>query len=250
MKKIVIANWKMNLSPEAEALLAKEIVKKSKKVAGSDLVLCPSYLGVMGVAKEIAKSEISLGAQDIFWENRGAFTGGISPKFLKSAGADYVIIGHSERRAQGETDEMINKKIASALLAGLTPIFCLGENMEHRREGRTDHVIMKQVQAGLQGIDLLHSEQLIIAYEPLWAIGTGHPASPEDALGVFHLIKHLILDLWPVTVVNNNVRFVYGGSVESDNAKSFLKTPLCGGLLVGGASLDAEKLLKISQAGK
>jgi triosephosphate isomerase len=250
MKKIVIANWKMNLAPETEALLAKEIVKKSKKVGGSDLVLCPSFLGVTGVAKHLEKSEVKLGAQDVFWADRGAFTGEVSAKFLKSAGADYVIIGHSERRAQGETDEMVNKKIGSALAAGLTPIFCLGEDMDHRHEGRTDHVIMKQVQAGLDKIDLLHSEHLIIAYEPLWAIGTGHAASPEDAEHVFHLIKHLISDLWPITVVSNNVRFVYGGSVEPDNAKSFMKALLCNGLLVGGASLDADKLLKISQAGE
>ena len=249
MTKIVIANWKMNLVPEAEANLAKEIVKKSKKITVPELVLCPSFLGVAGVAKELKNSEVKLGAQDVFWENRGAFTGEISPKFLQSAGVDYVIVGHSERRAAGETDEMINKKISAALVAGLTPIFCLGEDYEHRHEGRADHMIMKQLEAGLHKIELLHSEHLVIAYEPLWAIGTGHAATPEDAEHVFQLIKHVILNFWPLTIVSNNVRFVYGGSVEPDNAKSFLKAHLCNGLLVGGASLDADKFIKIASAG-
>lgn len=246
-KPIAIANWKMNLSANEEADLADGIKNKAKDISGIDLVLCPSFIGLSAVSDAIKNTNIKLGAQDVFWQERGAYTGAISPASLKRVGCNYVIIGHSERRQNfGETNEMANKKIAACLEFGLTPIVCIGETLAEKQDGQTDNIILKQLNESLANIDLVGQEEIIITYEPVWAIsGSGHIANAESVDYVLKLIKHAIFNFWPSHIAASNVRLAYGGSVEGDKIDEFLKLDLLNGFLVGGASLNAEKFIGI-----
>jgi len=209
-------------------------------------VVCPSSSSFLLIAEVLKEAGITMGAQDLFWEDQGAFTGCESPKFLHEAGCRYAIIGHSERRRHlGETNEMIHKKTKAAISAGIAPILCVGETAEERRQGKTDHVILSQVIGALSGIDLIPGEQIVIAYEPVWVIGSGQAIEPAEAEHAFRIINQAVIDLWPLTVRRNNVRIIYGGSVDGSNAVDFARLDHFNGFLVGEASLKAEELAKI-----
>jgi triosephosphate isomerase len=238
--KYIIANWKCNPAKLAEA--KKILAVYQKGIKGSTkvkTVVCPPFC-YLGLAKEILKGKAALGGQNCHWE-QGAFTGEISAGQLAGMGCGYVIVGHSERRMNfGEADEMINKKTKAALAAGLTPIFCCGETREQRINGKITDVIEAQIKQGLEGIDLSAS-QVIIAYEPVWAIGNGQPCGVDEAKFVRDFISNAI---------NDKVAVLYGGSVNSQNAASYLAQAGFDGLLVGGASLNPAEFSAIIDAAK
>lgn len=214
-----------------------------------DLVVCPSISSFLLNAEVLKEARLTLGVQDVFWKDKGSFTGCESPKFLHEAGCRYAIIGHSERRQHlVETDEMIHNKINGALSNNIIPILCVGETLHERQQHKTDHVIMNQVIKALRGIDLIPSEQIVIAYEPVWVIGTGQAIEPADAEHVFRIINQVVIDLFPLTIARNNVRIIYGGSVVGDNAGEFAKLEHFSGFLVGSASLNAEEFKNIIKA--
>lgn len=251
MKKIVIANWKMNLTPTQSADLTVEFKKKLSKVDNKDIVICPSFSALSQVSDKIGKSNLILGSQNVSWMEKGAFTGEESIKNIEEFGCQYAIVGHSERRQNlGETDEMVNKKIKICLDEGITPIFCIGETLQEKQEGMTDHKLYTQIKEGLKNIDLLPHENIVIAYEPIWAISanravTPHDVEPAEAEKVFKFIYQNLVDLWPLTIVNNNVRIIYGGSVDENNSKDFAQIDIINGFLVGGASLNSDKFSQI-----
>lgn len=251
-KQIIIANWKMNIGLQQTENLAKDILsglKKIKNLNKIDVVLCPSYIALSKIKDFLSKEKnVSLGAQNCYWEERGAYTGEISPVQLKEVNCQYVIIGHSERRGfLGETDEMIHRKSVAALSVGLVPIICVGETFEERQKGIKDYVIINQVSKALEGIDLKVNQQLIIAYEPVWVIGSGQAVMPEEAEYVSRLILQRLVDLYPLPIVRNNIRILYGGSVDHRNIKSFVDQDTIDGVLVGGSSLNAEEFVKMCQ---
>lgn len=239
MKKIIVANWKMNPQTykEAEGLL-KNISKKIKKVDNTEIVICPPFAWLTDFSHK-NKSKVAFGAQNMFYEEKGAYTGEVSPQMLKSSKVDYVILGHSERRKYfNETDQVINKKVKKALDIGLNVILCVGETKEQRQAGQTYQVLEKQLAQGLHDISssLLEQSELSIAYEPIWAIGTGENCSVKQTKEVIVFIKKL---------VSESTRVLYGGSVDSTNSALYINDAGSDGLLVGGASLDAEEFVKI-----
>lgn len=225
---MIVANWKMYLSPKESAELFEATAEKS------GIVICPSFVVLERLAALAKKLGVHLGAQDCFWENRGAYTGEISPLDLKNLGCEYAIVGHSERRSYlQETDEMIGKKITAALVAGLIPILCVGENESERKAGRADSRVIEQLEKALAGLDKLSKgQEIIIAYEPIWAIGTGQACLPEAAVEMHQLIKNQATKLMGV----ENVCALYGGSVDDKNVTNYLKHSEIDGVLVGGAS--------------
>ena len=250
MKKIVIANWKMNLSIKESQDLTKKIIeglKRIKNLENIELVLSPSFLAIPFV-KEIIKNSlipIYLSAQDIFWEEKGDYTGEISPLFLKELEVDFAIIGHSERRMNlKEDDEMIHKKVRIALLHQISPIICIGETFEEREENQTDIVLIKQVSFALGGIKLTEKNKIIIAYEPVWAIGSGQAVDVRQLQHAKFIIKQRLVDLFGIDLVDKCFRIIYGGSVNSSNVKKFVEKKI-DGFLIGGASLNADEFLKI-----
>jgi triosephosphate isomerase len=229
MKNLIVANWKMNPASQKEAENIFKGIKKGIKGADADIVICPPFIYLAQL------KGLALGGQNMFYEDKGAFTGEISAQMLKSSGVEYVIIGHSERRKYiGETDEIINKKIKKALETGLKVIFCVGETAEERDAGKKNEVLEKQIKQGLDGIDNL--ENINIAYEPVWAIGTGNNCSVDEAKKAFDFIRKF---------VKPKTKILYGGSVKSENSGSYIKEAGANGLLVGGASLIAEEFIKI-----
>lgn len=251
-RKIIIANWKMNLGLPQTILLTKDILNGFKKnkddFSKIDIVLCPSFTYLSEIKKIVTKSNIALGAQNCFWEERGAYTGEISAFQLKEMGCQYVIIGHSERRQYlNETNEMIHQKIKSALENGLIPILCVGETFDERQKGVKDYVILNQVGRALEGISLKAYQQLIIAYEPVWVIGSGQAVKPEEAEYANRIILQKVIDLYPLPIVRNNIRIIYGGSVDRTNVRNFVQQETIDGVLVGGASLRAEEFIKMCE---
>jgi len=248
MRKLVIANWKMNLNFRESLKLAQALITTipEQELFKRDVAVCPSLSSLLLVAEIIKKSSLTLGCQDVFWEDQGAFTGCESPKFLFEAGCRLALIGHSERRENfKETDEMVHKKTEAALAAGLTPVICVGETYQQRSEGRTDNVIMSQTIKALSGLSLLPKEQLVLAYEPVWVIGSGRAIEPEEAEHAFRIIHQSLLDLFPLTIARNNIRIIYGGSVDGGNAGEFAGLEYFDGFLVGGASLKPEEFTSI-----
>ncbi|MBI4117156.1 MAG: triose-phosphate isomerase [Parcubacteria group bacterium] len=237
-KKIIVANWKMNPQNyvEAEELMLS-VIEKAKEQKNTEIILCLPFVWLTDLSHKY-KNDISFGAQDIFWEDSGAYTGEISPKMIFSSGVEYVIIGHSERRALGETDEMINKKLKAALRNNLRPILAVGEK---EREGDYKDVIMGQFEKALDGISKEDIEKIIFAYEPIWAIGTGLSDKPEDTIEVIKLINEILNSKFYVL----NSIILYGGSVDSRNVGDFISKPEIAGVLVGGASVDKEEFKKI-----
>ncbi len=245
---IIIANWKLNLNLAERAALAKQVKRKLGRLKSREIVVCPPFLSLVQTAEIFKGSSIRLGAQDVFWEKTGAYTGEISPEILNDLNCRYAIIGHSERRRHlGETDKMVNQKIAACLENRLTPIVCLGEELEERREGRAENLVLLQLKRALAGIDLVASEELVIAYEPVWAIGSGQPVSSEQAGEMFQFIRRALTDFYPQSIITGNIRLIYGGSVTPENAGNFSRLEFCQGFLVGGASLDADSFTKIAK---
>lgn len=247
MRQPVIAgNWKMNGLLKEARDLAGGIRKRLEGFQGPDVVLCPPFLAIPAVREVLAGSPIRLGAQDVFWKPKGAFTGEVSPAMLVDAGCTHVVIGHSERREMGETDKMVNDKVRAALEAGLTPIMCVGERLEEREKGVTFGVIERQVTQGLAGFDPAQVSRIIIAYEPVWAIGTGKTATPAQAQEVHVFIRKLVAQGSGAPTAEG-LRILYGGSVKADNIKDLMAQKDLDGALVGGASLDVDSFVKIAR---
>lgn len=244
---IIAGNWKMHKTV-AEALeLVRELRRGLVEVEGVEIVLCPAFVALAPVAELLKPTKIGLGAQNMFWEDQGAYTGEVSPLMLKDL-VQYVILGHSERRQYfGETDEGVNRKVKAALRHGLTPIICVGENLEENEAGRTHAVVERQLRAALRDISAEQARALVIAYEPVWAIGTGKPATGAGANAVIGLtVRGLLADLYGEEVAQT-VRVQYGGSVNPQNIAEFVIQPDIDGALVGGASLKAPDFIAIVQ---
>lgn len=245
-RKVVAGNWKMNKDLSGTIELISAIKNElSKSDTSTEVIVCPPFTSLETASTLLKGSSIKLGAQNMHYEDSGAFTGEISAEMLKSVGCQYVILGHSERRTLfGESDEMINKKIKKAVSAGLKPIFCVGETLEERESGSTEKVVETQIREGLSGLNESELSELIIAYEPVWAIGTGKTANPQQAQDVHQFIRNLISELFSNNFAENLV-IQYGGSVKPDNAAELFSQPDIDGGLIGGASLKADAFLAI-----
>jgi triosephosphate isomerase (TIM) len=244
-RPFIAGNWKMNLNRGSAVALAKAIASAAAAVDGVEIALCPPYVYLEAVAAAIAGSPVALGAQNMYHEPKGAFTGEISAAMLCDLGCKYVILGHSERRhILGETDAAVNKKIHAALAAGLRPILCVGETLAEREAGQTLQVIRRQFDGSLAGVSVQQMAQLVIAYEPVWAIGTGKVATPQQAEEVHLDLRKLLVDRYNQQVADT-VRLQYGGSVKPDNAVELLGQPDIDGALVGGASLETAQFMGI-----
>ncbi|HPG39813.1 MAG TPA: triose-phosphate isomerase [bacterium] len=246
-KRIIAGNWKMNKTVVEAIQLAEEIKEKYNKF-DVDVVLCPPYPDLYAVHQVIKDTPVALGAQNVYWEDMGAFTGEVCAHMLKAVGCQFVIIGHSERRQFfNETDETVNKRVKKALSVGLTPIICVGEVLKERESGITDQVVEKQVRGALAGISKEEAATIVIAYEPVWAIGTGKVATPEQAQQVHKMIRTLLASMYDKKFADS-IRIQYGGSMKAENAKELLQQPDIDGGLIGGASLKADSFLGIVNA--
>jgi len=244
-KPFIAGNWKMYKTCEEAIHSAKTLVEKVKGVTHADIMIAPPYTALYAVSSVVKESNVGLGGQNLYFEKQGAFTGEISGEMLLSAGCQYVIIGHSERRQFfGDTDLTVNQKINRAIESGLIPVFCIGETESERDANETFSVLDKQVKKGLEGIFLNSSDQLIIAYEPVWAIGTGKTATIDQAQEAHHYIRSLIKTVYNEQMADQ-VRILYGGSVKPNNIKELMTMSDVDGALVGGASLDAESFSQI-----
>lgn len=245
-KNVIAGNWKMNNDlAQSEKLIVelKNLLQNEKP--NCDVIICPPFTSLSEASKLLKGSNIKLGAQNMYFEESGAFTGEVSASMLKSVGCEYVILGHSERRTIfEESDEVINKKIRKALSAGLKPIFCVGELLSERETGITNDVIKRQILSGLQGVTEEEVKNIIIAYEPVWAIGTGKTATPSQAQEVHEFIRDLIQIDYSLETAND-VTIQYGGSVKPENAKELLSQKDIDGALVGGACLKADLFMGI-----
>jgi len=242
---IIAGNWKMYKTQADAAELAKALVGTVGSASGVEVVLCPTYTSLATVEKAIAGSKIKLGAQNCHYEEQGAFTGEISIPMLKEIGCAYVIIGHSERRQYyAETDENINKKAQALYKHGLIPIICVGETLAQRQANKTAEVIKTQVRGCLSGLPADKVAESVIAYEPVWAIGTGVVATKEQAQEAHSIIRTLVAEMFTKDVANS-IRIQYGGSVKPDNVKELMAQPDIDGALVGGASLKADSFTAI-----
>jgi len=247
-KPFVAGNWKMNKLAGQAKILVEEMLPGLQSVHAVESVLCPPFLSLMLVSELVANTGIGVGAQNLFWETSGAYTGEVSPEMVREF-CDYVILGHSERRAYfGETDQTLNKRVLAALKVGLTPIVCVGETLSENEAGLTADVIHRQVVEGLANLTAEQGEKLVVAYEPVWAIGTGRAASGPVANTVLaDIIRPTLADLFGDEVAQG-IRILYGGSVTSANAAEFFGQPEIDGALVGGASLKPVDFVAIVQA--
>jgi len=244
-RPVIAGNWKMHKTISEARQLAAEIVSQVASLGQGTLILIPPFTAIQEVKKTVSGSRLLVGGQDLFWEEEGAFTGEISARQLKEAGCDIVIVGHSERRQYfGETDETVKKKVLAALRHELRPIVCIGENLEERKSGETLKKIKSQLENGLFGLPAEDFSQVILAYEPIWAIGTGQNATPEQAEEVHSYIRQLI-DVNYGQELAACAIILYGGSVKPANAFSLIKEKDIDGFLVGGASLQAESFMGI-----
>jgi triosephosphate isomerase len=239
-RPFIAGNWKMHLDRSSAVALAKGVAQRAADFAGVDIAVCPPFVYLEVVAEAIAGSKVALGAQNMHHAGQGAFTGEVSPTMLVDLGCKYVILGHSERRTIfRETNEEINKKVHAAFAAGLIPILCLGEQLAEREAGQTLDVVRQQFDGSLAAISSQQIERAVIAYEPVWAIGTGKVATPEQAEQVHADLRKLIASRYNAEVAAK-VRIQYGGSVKPDNARALLSQPNIDGALVGGASLKLD----------
>ncbi len=245
-RKIVIAgNWKMHKTNSEAQQLANQIRMKTTDINKTGIIICPPYTALTLVSDVIKDTRIALGAQDVFWEKEGAFTGAVSAGMIRSAGAGYAIVGHSERRQYfGDNDETVNKKIKAALDHGLKAIMCVGESLEQREEGVTRDVVARQIRGGLKDFKAADMDHVIVAYEPIWAIGTGKTATSDQAQEVHHNIRKLIREMFGDTTADALI-IQYGGSVKPENAEMLLKQEDIDGALVGGACLKADSFSAI-----
>ena len=249
-RPFIAGNWKMNLDRAAAVDLAKGLADATADIADIEIAVCPPSIYLEAVAAVVKGSRVGLGGQDMYFEAKGAFTGEISAAMLLDIGCQYVILGHSERRhVFGETDESVNKKTKVALEAGLTPIVCVGETLPQRENGETLDVIRGQFNGSLAGLSDEQMKKIVIAYEPVWAIGTGKTATPQQAEEV-HLDLRKIMESCYNSEVAESVRIQYGGSVKPDNAAELLGQPNIDGALVGGASLKVDMFVGIIEGSK
>jgi triosephosphate isomerase len=245
---LVVGNWKMHGTQAEAATLARQILNGGKGIRDVEVVLAPPFTALSTVAAVTIDSAVELAAQNIHWEAEGAFTGEVSARMARELGCQYVIIGHSERRQLfQENDQAVEKKLAAALGSDLKPIVCVGETLQQRRGGKTNAVVGRQLRAALKGVGKNGIENIAIAYEPVWAIGTGHNATPEQIVAVHRWIRNQLARRYGAKPAES-CRILYGGSVKPDNAATLARTPEVDGVLVGGASLKAESFLAIIRA--
>jgi triosephosphate isomerase len=238
----VAGNWKMNTTATEAERLVLEMLDKLDRIERVEKVLCPPFVSLVAVSMMLQGSSIKLGAQNMYFEAKGAYTGEISPLMLREL-CEFVILGHSERRWYfGETDEVVNRKVKAALANKLKPILCVGERLEENEAGRTEEVVSRQLRGALDGIEPVRD--LVIAYEPVWAIGTGKAASGKQAAATIQFIRDVVAKLWNKSIAQD-LRILYGGSVTSANIAEFISHPEIDGALVGGASLKAEEFVDI-----
>ncbi len=249
-KPFVAGNWKMNKTVEQARSLVAELLPGMQAVSNVEQVICPPFPALTALANMLSGTEIGLGAQNLHWEAQGAFTGEVSPAMVKEF-CQYVIIGHSERRSYfGETDATVNKKVKAALGVGLVPIVCVGETLAENEAGRTSEVVMRQIIQGLDGIPAGQAEQIVIAYEPVWAIGTGRAATASGANAVIAETIRIPMTALFGAQLAQATRVLYGGSVTAANAREFFGQPDIDGALVGGASLKPEFIKIVEAAGQ
>jgi triosephosphate isomerase len=245
---LVAGNWKMNKTVAEARDLVNKMSTPLDEIVGVEKVVCPPYLALMAIAEALKNTDIGVGAQNMHWEEKGAFTGEVAANMVKEF-CKYVIIGHSERRTYfGETDETVNKKVVAALKAGLTPIVCVGETLDQYESGQTAEVVRRQIKNGLAGIDSVNASKTVVAYEPVWAIGTGKASSGENANTVHQkVIRPALSELFGENGAQA-IRILYGGSVTASNASEFFAYPDIDGALVGGASLKPDEFVAITKA--
>jgi triosephosphate isomerase len=247
---LIAGNWKMYKTPSEAVVLAEAVVKRLSAPDGTEVVVCPAFTALQAVGHVLSGSRIGLGAQDVHWEKEGAYTGEVSAAMLRDLGCRFVIVGHSERRQHfGETDRSVNKKSVAAFANGLTPIVCVGETLAEREAGRANEVVAAQVKGALSGWASQDVSSLALAYEPVWAIGTGKTATPSQAEAMHTHIRATIAGLFGAEVAKG-VPILYGGSVKPDNAHELLQRSEINGALVGGASLDADAFASIVKAAR
>jgi len=247
-KKVIAGNWKMYKSNSEAKELVEGLLNNTKEIVKTGMIVCPPYTALSLVSELANGSSLQVGAQNMYWEPQGAFTGEISTEMIKSTGATYVIIGHSERRQFfGETDETVNKKLKAALESGINPIVCIGESLDERESGVTNEVVGNQVEKALAGISAEDMQKVILAYEPIWAIGTGKTATPDQAQDVHKFIRSVLTKLYNNDVAEDII-IQYGGSVKPENATELLSQPDIDGALVGGACLKADSFAGIIKA--
>ncbi|MBI2118739.1 MAG: triose-phosphate isomerase [Elusimicrobia bacterium] len=242
---LLAGNWKMHKTVKESLSLVEQLKKDCREVKDREILVCPPFPSIVAIKESLQGSNIKLGAQNLFWEMSGAFTGEVSGPMLKEAGCDYCIIGHSERRQYfGETDQSVQKKMKAAFQFGLIPIVCVGETL-NEREGKVHFkVVEKQIQEGAKDLNKEEASQLVIAYEPVWAIGTGKTATPEHAQGMHAFIRKNLTSLYGKEIAEQ-IRILYGGSIKPDNIDSLMANPDIDGGLVGGASLKSEDFSRI-----
>jgi len=242
---IIAGNWKMNKTPEEAAALCRELLPLLGGLSDREVVLCPPFTSLAVVKEAIEGTDIALGAQNVFYEDSGAYTGEVSPPMLKALGVKYVIIGHSERREYfGETDETVNRKVKAALAHGLRPILCVGETLEQREAGVTETLVKSQIRKAFADVSADDAVSVVVAYEPIWAIGTGKTATAQEANRVIGLIRATLGEIYGGSTAEV-IRIQYGGSVKPENIAELMQEPEIDGALVGGASLDAPSFARI-----
>ena len=260
-RPLIAGNWKMHLTPSEGAALATQLRQRIGMRSDVEILLCPAFVALQAVAEAIRGSELKLGAQNVFWRDVGAFTGQVSPPMLAAVGCEYVILGHSEARGRfgvtdpdldasllpyfSETEATLNRKLRAVLPHGLKPILCVGETLAEREAGQTEQVIRAQLEGALAGLASVELYELVIAYEPVWAIGTGQVCDAPEANRVCGFIRQTLRELYDEELAGF-VRILYGGSVKASNAHALLHQPEIDGALVGGASLSAEEFEQIS----
>lgn len=246
-KPLIAGNWKMYKTVGEGVELVEALLRDLGDTHDREVLVCPPFTALHALSSLLQETPIMLGAQDVFYEAQGAFTGAVAPGMLKDVGCQYVIVGHSERRQIfGESDELINRKLRAALAIGLRPILCVGEIKPQRDAGQAESVVVGQVKAGLDGVSASELLNIVIAYEPVWAIGTGDTATPADAQAMHATIRGTLAELYDQATADQ-IRIQYGGSVKPDNVDELMSQPDIDGALVGGASLKADSFLRIIQ---
>jgi triosephosphate isomerase len=252
MRRFLIAgNWKMNTTRQSGVSLATELSRNAaQEEVAVEVLICPPYPYLIPVAQAISDSAVRLGAQDCYFEAAGAFTGEVAVEMLRDCGCRYVLLGHSERRhVIGETDATINRKVRAAIAGGISPVLCVGETLGERQAGQTEEVLDRQMEGGLSAVTEAEAANLVIAYEPVWAIGTGVTATPEQAESAHEHLRKWLADRY-TPAFSEKTRILYGGSVKADNAESLLGQPNVDGALVGGASLKSATFVPVIEAAR
>ncbi|PIE55752.1 MAG: triose-phosphate isomerase [Desulfobulbus propionicus] len=244
-RPLIAGNWKMHLTLAEAVELGRAVANSSADCPDRDVMIAPAFTALSTVAEAVRASSVQIAAQNVAWEEQGAFTGEISPVMLKEAGAVMAIVGHSERRSIfGEDDQLVNQRVRGALAFGLVPVFCLGETLDDRETGDTFIVLEKQLRAGFSEVSAAQAGTMVVAYEPVWAIGTGKTATKEQAQEVHVFLRELLARIYDKSVAEQ-IRILYGGSVKPDNVDSLMAQPDIDGALVGGAALQPESFDRI-----